>query len=288
MANAMSNTSRQSAKSFLDKLHIYRATRRIYQQAFGHEARKVQTILRGFYSQFIGPGDLVFDIGANVGIYSETFEWLGAQVIAVEPNPECVADIKRNTRRGSVTVVQAAAADEVGQGTLMLPDQASWGTMSPEWIEKAQCSERFAGATWSRRIGVPTVTIDSLQADYGKPRFIKVDVEGYEVKVLAGMKEQPEFVSFEFNTENIEAVPQCLEHLSGDSLFNFVIGAPPARLELIEWVGRKGIESMLRKINMLYFGDVLVRRPTARWQPARPETSTAGPLDRSRHGLLGS
>jgi FkbM family methyltransferase len=263
----MSNNPRQFAKSVLDTLHVYRPVRSLYQQAFGQEARKTHATLRQFYSQFIAPGDLVFDIGANVGIYSEAFESLGAKVVAVEPNPDCVAEIKRNTRRDSVMTIQAAVSDEVGCGTLMLTDCSRWGSMSEEWIEKASCSERFGGAAWSRRIEVPTVTIGDLQSQFGQPRFIKVDVEGYEVKALTGMSEQPEFLSFEFNTENMAIVSACLDCLSPDSSFNFVMGAPPARLELAEWVDRREIQAVLGKIAVLYFGDVMVKAPFAS-QPA--------------------
>lgn len=258
----MPNTPRQFAKSVLDRLHVYRPVRSLYRQTFGQEIANTEATLRQFYTQFIAPGDLVFDIGANVGLYSEAFQSLGAKVVAVEPNPDCVAEIKRNTARDSVMVVQAAVSDHVGQGMLMLPDRASWGSMSAEWIEKAQSSERFRGAAWSRQIAVPTTTIEKLQKDYGRPRFIKVDVEGYEVKALAGMSEQPEFLSFEFNTENMGMVSQCLDRLSPNSSFNFVMGAPPARLELAEWVNRKEIEGILGKITVLYFGDVMVKAPS--------------------------
>ena len=41
-----------------------------------------------FYSQFIKKGDLVFDVGANVGSRSKLFLNLGAKVVAFEPQPE--------------------------------------------------------------------------------------------------------------------------------------------------------------------------------------------------------
>jgi predicted RNA methylase len=42
-----------------------------------------------FYSQFVSSGDLVFDVGANVGNRSKIFSRLGARVIAFEPQPAC-------------------------------------------------------------------------------------------------------------------------------------------------------------------------------------------------------
>ena len=42
------------------------------------------------YSRFVRPGDLVFDIGAHVGDRVASFRRLGAQVVAVEPQPAMV------------------------------------------------------------------------------------------------------------------------------------------------------------------------------------------------------
>ena len=47
--------------------------------------------MRDFYADYIHRGDLVFDVGANVGIYSEIFTELGANVIAIEPKPYCTS-----------------------------------------------------------------------------------------------------------------------------------------------------------------------------------------------------
>src|SRR5271154_272335 len=43
-----------------------------------------------FYKQFIKPGDLVFDVGANIGVKTAAFLAAGARVIAVEPVPFCL------------------------------------------------------------------------------------------------------------------------------------------------------------------------------------------------------
>src|SRR5439155_7684012 len=47
--------------------------------------------MRGFYSAFVGPNDLVFDVGANVGNRTKVFLRLGSRVVAVEPQPACVS-----------------------------------------------------------------------------------------------------------------------------------------------------------------------------------------------------
>lgn len=45
------------------------------------------------YRQFVKSGDLVFDVGANVGNRTAVFLRLGARVVAVEPHASCVAEL---------------------------------------------------------------------------------------------------------------------------------------------------------------------------------------------------
>lgn len=47
-----------------------------------------------FYGQFIKEGDLVFDIGANMGERAKVFVNLGATVVGVEPQPICIDFLK--------------------------------------------------------------------------------------------------------------------------------------------------------------------------------------------------
>lgn len=51
--------------------------------------------LTRFYAQFIRPGDLCFDIGAHVGSRLRAWTPLGARILAVEPQPECMALLRR-------------------------------------------------------------------------------------------------------------------------------------------------------------------------------------------------
>src|SRR6266516_5198477 len=80
---------------------------------------------RRHFGRFFGPlveaGELVFDIGANVGIWTEPLRALGFRVVAVEPQRECAARIvARHQRDAGVNVVAAAVGAVGGETELFL------------------------------------------------------------------------------------------------------------------------------------------------------------------------
>ena len=75
-------------KNILYRTQIFYPLRTAYRAVFDRGELVFARRMREFYSHWIRNGDTVFDIGANHGMYAETFCSLGARVIAVEPNPE--------------------------------------------------------------------------------------------------------------------------------------------------------------------------------------------------------
>src|SRR4051794_34568481 len=73
------------------------------------------------YSQFIRPGDLVFDVGAHVGDRIGAFRRLGASVVAVEPQPALVRTLRLlYGRNRAVTIEPVAVGREPGAIDLRL------------------------------------------------------------------------------------------------------------------------------------------------------------------------
>jgi Methyltransferase FkbM domain len=56
----------------------------------------------------------------------------------------------------------------------------------------------FARVRWDRSIDVAVATLDDLIAAHGEPAFCKIDVEGFEVDVLAGLTRPVRALSFEY------------------------------------------------------------------------------------------
>jgi hypothetical protein len=79
---------------------------------------------------------------------------------------------------------------------------------------------------WDRRIEVKETTLDALVAAHGAPAFVKIDVEGFEERVLAGLSRPVPALSFEFTTIQREVAFACIDRLSalGYRRFNLALG----------------------------------------------------------------
>ncbi|GAA3978100.1 FkbM family methyltransferase [Allohahella marinimesophila] len=137
----------------------------------------------GILDSLIKPGDWVLDVGANVGHYTKRFSELvgtGGRVVAFEPVPETMALLAANVRKfkfPNVTLFNTAVSDRVDVVGMSLPKFASGLT---NYYEANLTSSQDAQLT------VLTVPIDALFLD--RPiALIKIDAEGHEAFVLAGM-----------------------------------------------------------------------------------------------------
>ena len=164
------------------------------------------------YARFVARDDLVFDIGSHVGDRVAAFRRLGARVIAVEPQPALAMTLRLLYGRDStVTLVESAVGREPGSITLKLNlDNPTVSTASEAFIAAAHVAPGWEGQHWTQSVEVPVTTLDALIARYGAPRFIKIDVEGYEAEVLAGLSTPAPALSFEFTTIQREVACACV------------------------------------------------------------------------------
>src|SRR3982751_1766136 len=137
------------------------------------------------YGEFLGPGDLGFDVGAHVGSRVRAWRRLGARVIAIEPQPDCLRVLRLFFGRNrDVTIVPEAVGAQPGRARLALSSATpTVSSMSPDWIDSVTTDRSFARVRWDRHVEVAVVTLDDLIARYGEPAFCKIDVEGFEVEV---------------------------------------------------------------------------------------------------------
>lgn len=163
--------------------------------------------------QIINPGDLVFDIGANVGNATKLFKELGAKVIAVEPNLEISSSVTADI------LANKACTDTDGNIIrLYLPNSDSMGTLSTLATTVITNTQNIFWSpvfTDQRYLDAETVSINSLIKQYGLPRYIKIDIEGGEEIALKGLSQPVDYLSFEVHSWDIESgVRNCQKMLS--------------------------------------------------------------------------
>ena len=143
-----------------------------------HDERHVVTKLL----KIIQPGDICWDIGANIGFYTcllaSQVEDAG-EVIAFEPALRTCGYLHENVslnRFMNVTVVNKGLSDKIEQRHLYYAEAGlAEGTASLKYANGRRASER-----------VTLDTIDNLTRELPVPDFIKIDVEGYQLEVLRG------------------------------------------------------------------------------------------------------
>jgi len=221
-------------------------------------------VLRRFYAQFVRPGDLCFDVGAHVGNRLRALSRLGARVVALEPQPQCMRLLRRwYGHHPNIELVEQAVGGAGGTLTLFVSERTpTVTTLSRDWIGVVEATPGFAGVRWDRDITVRVTTLDELIARYGEPTFCKIDVEGAELDVLRGLSHPLKALSFEYIPAAIDIAVGCVSRLGelGSYEYNFSPGELP-RLRSSVWLGPAQMAELLQRMPVHErSGDVYARR----------------------------
>jgi FkbM family methyltransferase len=152
-----------------------------------------------FFRSLLPAGALCFDIGANVGEKSEALLDAGVRVVAFEPNPMVIPELKARCGRSERwTYVPAAVGSEGAISTLYVCAQSGQTSLLRGW-------EGDVIGTCH----VPVVTADAAVRAFGPPHYCKIDVEGWELEVLSGLSHRVPLLSFEFHLTPDDIPRRC-------------------------------------------------------------------------------
>ncbi|RSM37508.1 FkbM family methyltransferase [Amycolatopsis balhimycina DSM 5908] len=139
-------------------------------RAGGFEERELDWLLPR-----IKPGDVVWDVGANVGIYTVLLAKRARRVVAFEPIPATMARLRANIGLNGIDnaePVEAALADEAGRRSMAVLASGAGGSHLV----------RDGGGSFE----VAVTTGDRYAAEHGAPDVVKVDIESFEPEFVRG------------------------------------------------------------------------------------------------------
>lgn len=155
---------------------------------WSYNVEKYDSTLFGWCEELIKPGATVWDVGANIGLFTFPAAFLAGshgRVIAVEPDTFCV-DLMykscnlRKSQRAKVDILPLAISDQLSISELCIAKRGR----SANFLSGSSGSTQTGGVRELRK--VMTVTLDWLLNYFPAPNVLKIDVEGFEDRVLKG------------------------------------------------------------------------------------------------------
>ena len=175
--------------------------------------------------EFLSSGDVVFDVGANIGLTGlllAQHSTKARRIHCFEPEPQNFESLRRNISENRLServfAHRLALTDESGKAVLFVRGGPGEGRHSMVTAKGSKASIR-----------IPALSASDFVASQGQaPDLVKIDVEGAEGRVLAGM--EPLFQQRRPREVFLEL------HLKGDG--ERMPGGCPIR----EWMARQGYE----------------------------------------------
>jgi FkbM family methyltransferase len=248
-------------KKLLKKLNILHKFQylQLYRVIRNPAYKKHYKLQYSFYKSLLKSSNyLIFDIGANAGDYTYIFKKLSRKVISVDPDPKNITILKSRFSNSKVTIIQKAVSNEIGFADYFMVEGGSgYNTLSNKWVNVLENEEltRFkVSEKFVRKAAVETITLRQLISEFGMPDFIKVDVEGFELNVVKGLKIPVPLISVEcnfpeFREETIQLI-DYVRFLDNDAKFNY---ANEYEFYLTEFVKSEEILDILEKTPYRYF-----------------------------------
>jgi FkbM family methyltransferase len=156
--------------------------RRIKRYVYARGLERRQAAMQKKYCKegsTIEAGDVVVEVGANVGEFTRMAAAIASRVYAFEPDPRCFACLQKNvSEMPNVNVFPIALSDVVSELVFYLASEDADSSLIPPKV-------------YSESISVPAMRLDKWMEEQGMDKidFLKVEAEGAEMEVLQGLGE---------------------------------------------------------------------------------------------------
>ncbi|HET6991916.1 MAG TPA: FkbM family methyltransferase, partial [Bacteroidia bacterium] len=209
-------------------------------------------------------GMLVFDVGANLGNYTQLFLDKKTKVIAVEPQTYCNDFLHlRFGKNKNVTLLKCGLGSTEEEKELLVSSAHTLSSFNSDWVKGVNVTERFkaSNVNWEKKETIPMKTLEGLIREYGVPDYLKIDVEGYETEVLKGLRQKIAMVSYEFTIPELsDDAILCARLLSEIAPYEFLSILDESRSG--NWISLENIIKeilQLKNSNKLHGGDIFAR-----------------------------
>ena len=154
------------------------------------ESNTEEMLFIAYILEHISTDAVVYDIGANIGVFTMFFAKYAKKVVSFEPFPNSYKQLEKNIEKnglGNVRGCETAICDSNGTGRLFFPAYAENETSQ---TALASLSKVVTSADVTSK-EVSLATLDKAIEKYGLPLpdAIKIDIEGAEYAALVGMEE---------------------------------------------------------------------------------------------------
>ena len=173
-----------------DRLRIHSFRHRGY---WWHGSNREAESIAAFRT-LIRSGATAFDVGTHVGYMSQLFSQLvgpSGRVVSFEPGENNLPYTRANlANHANITLVEKAVGPNSGTATIYLEDVTGQNNSLVKDYGGLGSTSQYSVKAHVREVSIPMVSLDDFVRSSGLvPDFVKVDVEGFELGVLAGAGE---------------------------------------------------------------------------------------------------
>lgn len=154
---------------------------------------------------------LLFDIGANIGLWSIA-NYENNHIIALEASNITYDILKTNCRDyPNIEILNYAVCDSKDDYiTFYHADNSVFSTINIDWLTSSD--SRFCGEKY-QEITSPVISLDKLIEKYGVPDLLKIDVEGGEYSCIKSLTRKVKMICFEWAAETHDITNSCIDYL---------------------------------------------------------------------------